>query len=131
MRALIFVAIASLCIVALASLYADPDYSGEEDDYDAAVAQFVTELSTLADPPPVRGENYVRELLIVDQTLRMLENSSHRKRYTIAFPIYKDGLHDMFVATAEELADETTAQHVRDELQLRAAQAREAIALRK
>jgi hypothetical protein len=32
---------------------------------------------------------------------------------------------------AEEFADETTAQHILDDLQLRVGQAREAIALRK
>lgn len=130
MRTLLFVA--AVCIAAsLATPYTDPDYTGPEDDYDAAVSQFVTELSVVADPPPVRDENYVRELLVVDQTLRMLENSPHRRRYTMAFPLYKDGLHDMFVATAAEFANENTAQHVHEELQLRAAQAREAIALRK
>lgn len=131
MRVLLFVALALLFFVALASVYTDPGYIDDDDDYDAAVAKFVGELSYAADPPAVRDENYVRELLNVDQTLKMLKNSPHRKRYTVAFPIYEDSLHDLFADVAEEFADETTAQHILDDLQLRVGQAREAIALRK
>jgi len=123
--------IALLCAVVAASIFTDPGHEAPDDDYDAAVASFAYELSTLADPPKVRDENYVRMLLIADQSFKHLENSPHRLRYTVAFPIYKDGLHDMFAETAAEFADDKTAQHVHDDLQVRATQAREAIALRK
>lgn len=132
MRVSVFCFFVLLCSGAvLASIFTDPGHSEPDDEYDAAVVSFVTELSALADPPKVRDENYVRMLLIADQTFKQLEDSPHRLRYTVGFPIYKDGLHDMFAATAAEFADETTAQHIHDDLQARAAVAREAISLRK
>ncbi len=132
MRSVVYVlCVVLLCASALAGVFTDPGYEALEDDYDQAVAAFVGQLSTLADPPPMRDENYVRMLLTADQTFKQLENSPRRLRYTVAFPIYKDGLHDMFVSTADEFVDPKTAQHVHDDLQARAVLAREAIALRK